>query len=190
MTNDFCFLTHFSHHHAPHDMHQTIVSHGVNVLEQNSLKIQETRKKLASLLKLMKQYTLRDFFKHCVPSETTYACNNVCKRTCLIRKFYFNSSNNETSKNDSVPAFNRTRRATIELIIINGVKYVTRICDCCYSNSECHSCRHVQCALDLLPKSEVFTQNARSRAFISCFKMKNTLELQRTMMSYFHRAQS
>ena len=79
---------------------------------------------------------------------------NVNKRTCLVRKFHFN--NDKTSKNHPVPVCTRTRRITVELITINGVKHIISVCDCCHVKHECNSCLHVKCALDLLPTLEFF----------------------------------
>ena len=142
------------------------MNHDVNGLEQilltNARGTEETaslKKLLADmqtppLLKLMQKHELRDIFKHHIASETADPHNNVIKRTYLVRQFHFKSKNNEMSKNDHVPVSTRTRRVTVELIKINGVKCIISNCDCCYVKRECHSCLHAQFTLDLLPTSE------------------------------------
>ena len=82
--------------------------------------------------------------------------NNACKWMCLARQFIFNSSNNKTSKNDPNPVHARTRRATVKLITINGVKRAISIWECCCIKHECHSCCHVKFASNLVPTSDFF----------------------------------
>ena len=127
------------------------------------------------LLKMLKQHSLRDTHKHYVTSESRDTNNYVTKRSHLVRQHYFNK-NNEISKHDPIPVSTRTRRFTVEIIVINRMKYLVINCDCGYIERECHSCRHAQSMLNLVPTSEFFIQKAGSLTFILCSKMKNTLE--------------
>ena len=113
----------------------------------------------------MQKHKLRDVLKHCIASETTDPHNNMIKRTCLVRQFHFKRKNNKISKNDPTPADTRTRRVAVELMKINGIKHIVSTCDCCYAKRECHSCRHEQCTLDLLPTSDFFYP----KCWKSCF---------------------
>ena len=106
------------------------------------------------LLKLMKQYELRNKFHHHMISEINNTEGKTIKRTCLVRQYYFKKSS--VQKENPIPKYARTRTVTVEIVEINGMSYLHSDCDCGHIQREKHACRHHQCIVNKLPTEEVF----------------------------------
>jgi len=118
--------------------------------EDTELKMLSRDVQIKILERYIKQYKLRNIFKHRILSEYKDGNLKTHKRIYMVRQYHFDESYS-ISKNNPVPKYARTRHVTIQFTEWKGDACLITTCDCGYIYRERHLCRHVQHILNEKP---------------------------------------
>ena len=128
----------------------TMVVNSRDTVEDAELKMLSRDVNIKTLDRCIKQYKLRNIFKHRILSECKNNNSKSYKRAHVVRQYHFNKSPS-ARQNDPVPRHARTRHATMQIVEWNGISFIMITCDCGCMCRERHVCRHAHCVLNEKP---------------------------------------
>ena len=131
-----------------------LVANSRDSKEMAALKMLSSHIQTRPLLKLMKQYELRNKFYHHVISEINNTEGKAIKCLYLVCQYYFNKSS--VQKENPIPKYAGTRVVIVKIVENDGISSLHSDCDCGYNQREKHACRHHQCIVNKQPTEEVF----------------------------------